>query len=131
MYNHTITLALFVDDTIICCSDRNTLAIEKQKLSEKFEMKDQGEIHYFLGMSIKRDRREKVLTIDQSLYIKKILQRFGMWECNAVTIPLENGTKFQQSVESSINVTNYQAAIGSLIYAAIYRSRYIGSSRTT
>ena len=84
-------------------------------------MQDQGRIHYFLGMSIKRDRANKILTIDQSLYIEKVLQRFGMRDCNPISTPLENGKKFNRLIESEspVDVTNYQAAIGSLIYAAI------------
>ncbi len=114
-----IIIALFVDDTVICCNHGQTLMLEKKKLRKRFEMKDQGEIHYFLGMSIKRDRKTKTMTIDQALYIEKVLKRFSMNECNPVSIPLESGMKFQKSDDSYIDITNYQAAIGSLIYAAI------------
>jgi len=116
-----ILIALFVDDTIIICNNADVLKEVKQKLNRRYEMQDQGRIHYFLGMSIKRDRENKILTIDQSLYIEKVLQRFGMRDCNPISTPLENGKKFNRLIESEspVDVTNYQAAIGSLIYAAI------------
>ena len=94
-----ILIALFVDDTIIICNNADVLKEVKQKLNRRYEMQDQGRIHYFLGMSIKRDRAKKILTIDQSLYIEKVLRIIES--------------------ESPVDVTYYQAAIGSLIYAAI------------
>ena len=119
--NIIILIALFVDDTVICCNDVAVLTREKQKLSQRYEMQDQGEIHYFLGMSVKRNRAIRSLTIDQSLYIEKVLKRFGMMDCNPISTPLENGRKFEKvsEGESPVNLTEYQAAIGSLIYAAI------------
>ena len=113
-------IALFVDDTIICCNNLQVLSTEKKMLSTKFEMDDQGEIHYFLGMAIKRDRASRILTIDQSLYLDKVLKRFGMTECNPVSTPLENGKKFEPNKDDEpFELAEYQSAVGSLIYAAV------------
>ena len=43
-------ISIYVDDVILVSNDSNTLVQEKLKLSQNFEMKDQGEIHYCLGM---------------------------------------------------------------------------------
>ena len=52
-------------------------------------MVDQGEIHFVLGMSIKRDRATKVLFINQEKYLEGVLNRFGMQDCKSVSTPLE------------------------------------------
>ena len=54
-------------------------------------MVDNGEISYCLGLTIKRDRANKIVTISQANYIENILTRFGMERCKAVSTPLEPG----------------------------------------
>ena len=114
-------ITLYVDDTIICCNDIDYLREEKLKISSRFEMEDQGEIHYLLGMSIKRDRANKILTIDQKLYLEGVLKRFGMANCNPVSTPMENGKRFQALTndDEGVDINEYQAVIGSLVYASI------------
>ena len=84
-------------------------------------MDDQGEIHYCLGMSIKRDREAKVLTISQKSYLENILKKFQMFDCKPVATPLEPGRRFKKlsDGEETVNKRQYQAAIGSLIYASV------------
>ena len=57
-------------------------------------MEDQGEIHYCLGMSIKRDREARVLYINQKAYLEGILKRFGMFDCKSVFTPMKAGKRF-------------------------------------
>ena len=114
-------ISIHVDDVIHASNNSNMLVQEKLKLSQNFEMEDQGEIHYCLGMSIKRDRDAKVLTIDQKAYLESVLTRFGMSECKPVSMPMEAGKRFEKldNNEHPVNIREYQIAIGSLIYASI------------
>ena len=66
----------------------------KLQLSTKFDVSDQGEAHYILGISIKRDRSAGTMSLSQPMYIENILRRFGMENCNPVKTPLEPGIKF-------------------------------------
>ena len=113
-------IAIYVDDTILASNDINMLKEEKLKLSKRFEMDDRGEIHYLLGMCIRRDRKLKTLTIDQSIYLQNVLKRFGFDDCKSVSTPMEAGKKFQKlSDDDVVDIKKYQAAIGSLVYASI------------
>ena len=114
-------IAVYVDDTIICSNSKNTLNAEKKNLSNRFEMDDRGEIHFILGMEVTRDRKNKRLTIDQKSYLKDILRRFSMEDCKPVSTPIEPGSKFTKLAdgEDVVDETLYQAAVGSLNYAAI------------
>jgi hypothetical protein len=58
------------------CNDRNKILQIKQELSQKFEMNDLGELHFFLGMEVERNRDERLLRINQIKYLKEILKRF-------------------------------------------------------
>ena len=58
-----VILGVYVDDIVPVSNDPVMLRAEKATLCEKIEMVDQGEIHYLLGMSIKRDKKLKTLTM--------------------------------------------------------------------
>ncbi len=114
-------IALSVDDIVLATNDRRMLEEEKTRLKDQFEMEDRGEIHYCLGMSIKRDRVAKVLHINQRAYLENVLKRFDMFNCKPVSTPMEVGKKYERlkDGEKSANLKEYQAAVGSLMYAAI------------
>ena len=114
-------IALYVDDILLATNDVHMLKAEKAKLKQRFEMEDQGEVHYCLGMSIKRDRAARVLTINQKAYLENVLKRFGMYDCKAVSTPMEAGKRFERLAdgENALDTREYQAAIGSLTYASI------------
>ena len=113
-----VILGVYVDDIIPVSNNPALLKVKKAALCERFEMIDQGEIHYLLGMSIKRDRECRTLTISQPNYLEKVLKKFGMENCKPVSTPLEPGRKFQQLSPSDepFNVHTYQQAIGCLTY---------------
>ncbi len=67
---------VYVDDLILVCNDQNKLLQIKEELSQKFEMKDLGELHFFLGMEVERNRDERLLRINQIKYLKEILKHF-------------------------------------------------------
>ena len=63
------------------------LNAEKAALCNRFEMVDNGEAHYTLGILIKRNRKDKVLSISQQCYLQNVLIRFRMEDCKPVSTP--------------------------------------------
>jgi hypothetical protein len=51
-------IVVYVDDLILVCNDQNKLLQIKEELNQKFEMKDLGELHFFLGMGVERNHDE-------------------------------------------------------------------------
>lgn len=66
--------------------NENSIALCKENLSSLLDMKDLGSLSMFLGVSFKSG--EGGATLDQQHYIRTILQRFGMGNCNPVTSPM-------------------------------------------
>ena len=46
----SVIIAMWVDDLMIFAKDKVTIIDVKVKLNESFEMKDLGELGYFLGI---------------------------------------------------------------------------------
>ena len=115
----TMIVAIHVDDLILACNDAEMMATEKKDLQGKFEMKDQGEAHHILGMSILRNRDKHILTISQKTYLENVLRRFNMQNCKPVATPIDPNLSLVKlkDDEQSVNLEEYQALIGCLTYA--------------
>ena len=84
-----VILAVYIDDIIPLSNDIVMLNAEKKLLCQHFEMTDQGETHFILGMTIKCDRENRTLFINQKKYLESMLEKCGMADCKPVATPLE------------------------------------------
>ena len=111
---------VYVDDIIPISNNLTMLETEKTLLCDKFEMVDNGEAHYVLGMTIRRNRDMKTLSISQTSYLEGVLKKFNMNECKPVSTPMEPGAHFQKRTEeeSPFDKQLYQQAVGCLTYAS-------------
>lgn len=68
----------YVDDIVILArkEDKKEMEDIKAKLMAKYEMRDLGELHWFLNVKILRDRRQRKLWLSQSAYIDKIVASY-------------------------------------------------------
>ena len=64
-----IILLLYVDDMLVAGSNMQDINVLKRKLANSFAMKDLGATNKILGMRIKRDRKNRKLTLSQGEYI--------------------------------------------------------------
>ena len=65
---------MWVDDLIILGKDLSSIDKVKEGLQAEFEMKDLGELQYFLGIHVLPNRSKRQLHINQSRYINSILE---------------------------------------------------------
>ena len=117
-----IILGIHVDDQAIIGPNPKVIQAFKQEMAKEFRMKDLGELKHILGVEVKRDRRNRVLTLSQGSYVRQVLERYGMSECNPTKLPLSPGTQFSQDDEPTLTpspeiITEFRGKMGSLIYA--------------
>ena len=72
------SLALLVDDVILYSNNITLLNHTKKVLSQQFELKFFGAVHYCLGLQVIRNRENKTIHLSQQKYIENILERFNM-----------------------------------------------------
>jgi len=63
----------------------------KENLSKEFEIKDLGQLRYFLGIEIARSPRGIVLS--QRKYVLDLLNDTGMLGCRPASTPIEQNHK--------------------------------------
>ena len=114
-----IILAMWVDDFIIFGQSMDSISNLKELLQQEFEMKDLGDLKYFLGIQVNRDRSRKLIHIHQTGYTNMILDWYGMQNSKPTKIPLSVGTKLVKASISDVltDQTEYQSIVGSQIYA--------------
>ena len=114
-------VCLYVDDMLLACNNLKFLRKLKVNIGTKWSVKDIGEAKFMLGMNISRDRKCKQLYINQSTYIKTVLERFRMFECRTMSTPA-SAVQLKKPDESEVSVDiPYRKATGSLIYLCYTR----------
>ena len=84
---------MWMDDLIIFGKDMASINDLKAQLNEEYEMKDLGELKYFLDIQIHRDRERKIIHISQSGYNRTILERYGMQNSKPASTPLSTSAR--------------------------------------
>ena len=86
-------LGVYVDDIVMASKSEARLAEVKQSLAQKFDIKDLGRLHHFLGMKIVQDETTENAWVGQQVYTENLLRRFGMGSAKPVATPVDNSAK--------------------------------------
>ena len=109
-----LIIVLYVDDLILT-SDELLIHSCKVDLAKKFEMKDLGLLHYFLGLEIWQ--RNDGLFVSEGKYAWEILEKFNMQGCKPIDTPLPGGWRKEDATSTEVvDDTVYQQFVGSLKY---------------
>ena len=115
-----LIVILYVDDITIMGTSLEAVKWSKDDLQKCYEMSDLGEIESYLGICITWNRSHKCIEIDQSGYIKDVLDCFGMMDTNPHNIPLLAGADVhlvKNTEQASLaEIKHYQSLLGSLLY---------------
>ena len=111
---------------LVAGSNIHEINVLKRKLANSFVMKDLGAAKKILGMRITRDKKICKLTLSQSEYIEKVLERFKMQDAKPISTPLvshfkltkEMCPKTQEEIDYMSKVP-YSSVVGSLMYAMV------------
>jgi hypothetical protein len=77
-----------VDDLVIASTSIQQIDELEGHLRKKFSMKPIGDIDYVLGLKVERNRSCRELKLSQETYARKVLERFGMIDCQPTTYPV-------------------------------------------
>jgi histone deacetylase 1/2 len=119
---HIIFMLVYVDDIIVASTSQEAVKTLLQDLHRDFAIKDLGELHYFLGIQVKRKKGELLMT--QERYAADILKRVNMQLCKAVNTPLSTAERL--SITSGTRLgsddsTRYRSIVGALQYLTLTR----------
>ena len=104
----------FISSKII----RPTVAEVKTAIANRFEAKDMGELHYFLGVKVIQDLKAGTIWLGQPAYSESILRQFNMQDAKSCKTPVNSSLKLTKANKESTLVDQelYQSAVGKLLY---------------
>eukprot|EP00253_Pinus_taeda_P016737 PITA_16737 len=112
--NEPLIPVLYVDDLFLIGSS-SLIKDCKKNLEAKYDMKDMGLMHYFLGLEVWQKNGE--IFLGQGRYATEILKRFRMQDCRPMaTLMITNWKKIDASGDKEVDYTLYRQLIGSLMY---------------
>ena len=100
-------------------TDNDTVEMDRlqRQLASEFEMKDLGELKYFLGIEVARGREGIYLC--QRKYVLDLLTKTGLLDCRTIDTPIEqNHCLAEYPDQVPADRARYQRLVGRLIYLA-------------
>ncbi|RVW18267.1 Retrovirus-related Pol polyprotein from transposon RE1 [Vitis vinifera] len=108
-------IIVYVDDIILTGDHEEKIDLLKKLLTKEFEIKDLGNLKYFLGMEIARSK--KGIVVSQRKYVLDLLNETGMLGCKPTETPMDTTVKLEESDGSApVDKGRYQRLVGKLIY---------------
>jgi len=126
MLNGGIVVFFYVDDIVFCYrkhEEERTRALIRE-LQKTYTMNILGELRWFLGIHVLRDRRQRLLWLSQQAFIEKITNQYEinltgrLPDVPMIKIELLPSPPTLQNA-GRVSVLMYQRKTGSLLYAAI------------
>ncbi len=119
-------VAVHVDDCTIAASTPRLVTDFKAGLSKHVEVTDLGELHWMLGIEVKRDRVANTVHLSQRAYIDAILHRFNFTDLKPLSTPMDVQVKLT-SEQAPVSAAEFAAmrdipyceAVGTLNWAAL------------
>ncbi|XP_062209069.1 uncharacterized mitochondrial protein AtMg00810-like [Phragmites australis] len=112
---------VYVDDTIITRPSHGDIDKLKREMTSMFHMSDLGLLTYYLGIEVSQG--EGGITLCQSAYASKLLERSGIEGCNPCLAPMEEQLKLSKaSTTPPVDATHYWSIFGGLRYLVHTRS---------
>ncbi|KAK3121536.1 hypothetical protein QOZ80_8BG0655630 [Eleusine coracana subsp. coracana] len=110
-----LVIGVYIDDLLIAGVVDSDIDGFKQQMRERFRMSDLGLLSYYLGIEVRQNTSG--ITLCQSAYAQKLLERTGMSECNASLTPMEPRIQLvKNSAQATVDGTEYRSVVGALRY---------------
>jgi histone deacetylase 1/2 len=113
---------VYVDDIIVASSWSEATNALLKDLEREFALIDLGNLHYFLGIEIKRN--SDGLVVLQAKYAADIIKRTNMSNCKPINTPLSSVDKLSATEGDPLgpkDSTNYRSVVGALQYLTLTR----------
>ena len=108
-------LIIYVDDMVIIRDDAKEISNLKRQLFREFEMKDLGNLKYFLGIEVLKSK--KGIFSNQQKYILDFVAETRILDCKPAETPIVTNHGLQKIKRSqNTDKDQYRRMVGKLIY---------------
>lgn len=118
----TVYVLVYVDDIIVASSAADATKALLKDLEKEFALKDLGDLHYFLGIEVKKVTDG--LLLSQQRYAADIIKRANMERSKSIETPISTVDKLSiaDGVKlGPVDATRYRSMVGALQYLTLTR----------
>ncbi|PPQ83632.1 hypothetical protein CVT26_000950 [Gymnopilus dilepis] len=115
-----------VDDCTIVASAQPLIDRFKTEIARHVGISDLGELHWILGIEIRRIREQRTIHLSQRSYLESTFRRYGIDNLKPVSMPMDPNSRLTSAQSPSttedfarMRDVPYQEAVGSLMYASL------------
>jgi len=131
-------VVVHVDNCTIVTTTIRLIEELKAGLCKHFEVTDLGELHWMLGIEVKRDRSGCMVHLSQRAYIDAILRRYHLSDLKPLSTPMDHQVRLSSdqapaSAAECVMMRDvpYREAVGALNWAALATRPDIAFAVTT
>ena len=118
-YGNITILIVYIDHIILTYVDFEERDLKKF-LASDFDIKDLGQLRYFLGMEVARSK--KGIVVSQRKYVINVLKEIGLLGCKPPVTLIDPNLKFaKERGGEPVDRGRYQRMVGKLIYISYTR----------
>ncbi|KAI9185880.1 hypothetical protein LWI28_011526 [Acer negundo] len=110
-------LLIYVDDILITGNDLVSIAATKKFLHSHFNLKDLGNLKYFLGIEVSTSK--KGIYISQRKYALEIIEDVGLLGAAPIDTPMDRNLKLSDKSDLLKDPSRYRRLVGRLIYLTV------------
>jgi hypothetical protein len=136
--NDLTIVVVHVDDCTLAATRLSLIEGVKSGLRKYVEITDLGELHWLLGIEIKRDREARTISLSRRSYIKSTIRHYNLEDAKPYSTPMETNIKLTtaQSPKTPHEIARmrdvpYIEGVGSLMWACLGTRPDIAFSVTT
>ncbi|KAE8661079.1 Soluble inorganic pyrophosphatase [Hibiscus syriacus] len=115
-WSNCVYILVYVDNNVLTGNSNEKIEEVVKFLIREFALKDLGDLHYFLGIEVKRSGSSLVL--NQRKFILELLMKTKMSTANPASTPMLASVKLSHDTGTLLpDVYEYRSIVGALLYA--------------
>jgi hypothetical protein len=91
---NVLLVGVYVDDLVITVTKDVEVATFKEEMKVTFQMSDLGHLSFYLGIEVHQD--DSGITLQQTAYVKRVVELAGLTDCNPALTPMEEKLKLSR-----------------------------------
>ncbi|KAJ1041408.1 hypothetical protein NDA10_005389 [Ustilago hordei] len=108
-------VVIYVDDTLIIAPTLETVRRIKEEIGQRWRMEDGGNVSHFLGIKITRNREAKTMDLEQTSYVKQLLDEHLDKRRRKSSVPLQD-IPVPETAASMAERKEYPQIVGKLLW---------------
>lgn len=129
-YRHSgqdfVIVSAHVDDLTLIAPDEKSMKVLTDRIKSRVETKEIGDLHWMLGIEIKRSLERRTISLTQRAYIDQILSRYGFEDVKPLSLSMDPHIQFSTdqcpTTPEEMAVMRdkpFRQALGALMYASV------------